>query len=631
MEPTAGIIDDRLKRLARLELLASEYLFTNIQQAQKYLDDLEKLLHEIPNPESQLSYYEFQLSFDLYTAIVENQLYNYDLSVSHFDKAIEILNERGDANQLAEAYIDYSGTLLNLNQVDKANRLLEDAKKLLQSFPDKRLEAYLVCTVGYLHLQNSNKVKALKSFYDAENRLESYSSPLTLKDYYFITLIKSGIGKIHSVNLEPEKSISAYKEVVELCERFGMRSRLSWHYLHVGNSYMAALDDDNAIRYFKLGIKVIDDVNQQARALAYANLGYCYLKKGLYQEGLDLLERAYPLFIEKREKNLANIDWWRAKAYDGLGKRRKALKYYFSALELAKMGAVQNQVAGLLSDISEFYASEGDYKNAYEYQKFCEKAVELAMNEAKQNKIRELEIKHEAERKEKEAEMFKLQATGLQLKALRAQMNPHFVFNALNSVQHFITSDDPTLAAKYLAQFAVLMRQSLEYSDLEIISLEKELEFLRNYLEINVNLRFENKLEYEILVDEEIEEDIYGVPTMIIQPYVENSIEHGIRPKQNGLIKIEFKLKDEDTLLCVVEDNGVGRQKARQLQEKNKDWKSHRSLGTKITQERLEILQNNEVAGKETVKIIDLTDPHSGEALGTRVEVLVPILDIQVK
>ncbi len=624
MESTTGIIDDRLKRLARLEHSASEHLFTNIQEAQKYLDDLEKLLLEIPNPEIELNFY-------LFTAIVENQLYNYDLSVIHFDKAIEILSERGDANQLAEAFIDYSGTLLNLNEVDKASRCLEDARKFLQVFPDERLEAFLVCRNGYLHLQNSNKAKALKSFYDAEKRLESYSKTLTLKDYYFITLIKSGIGKIHSSNLEPEKSINAYKEVVELCEKYGMRSRLSWHYLNVGNSYMAALDDDNAISYFKLGIKVIDDVNQQARALAYANLGYCYMRKGLYQDGLDLLERAYPLFIEKRERNLANIDWWRAKAFDGLERRRKALKYYFSALEFAKQGQEQSQVAGILNDISEFYALEDDYKNAYEYQKFYEKAVELAMNKVKENKIRELEIKYEAERKEKEAEMFKLQATGLQLKALRAQMNPHFVFNALNSVQQFITSDDPTAAAKYLAQFALLMRQSLEYSDLEIISLEKELEFLRNYLDINVNLRFENKLEFKINVDEEIEEDIYGVPTMIIQPYVENSIEHGIRSKPNGLIKIEFKLKDEDTLLCVVEDNGVGREKARQLQEKNKDIKSHRSLGTKITQERLEILQNKKVDDEEIVKIIDLIDPFSGEALGTRVEVLVPILDIQVK
>ncbi|MEZ4952629.1 MAG: histidine kinase [Saprospiraceae bacterium] len=624
MELTTGIIDVRLKQLSRSEQLVSESLFTNIQQAQKHLAELEKLLLEIDNP-------DFKLKLHLYTAIVENQLYNYDLSIIHFKKAIDLLNERGDANQLAEAYIDYTGTLINIGRVEEASKKLEDARKFLQVFPDKRLDAYIKCRMGYLHLHHSNRAKALQSFFEAEQDLNGSARLLTIKDYYFMTLIKSGIGKIHSLNNEPFKSIQAYKEVVELCEKYRMRSRLSWHYLHVGNSYMAANDIESAISYFKLGIKVIDDVNQQARALAYANLGSCFLRKGLFQEGLNLLERAYPLFKEKRDKNLANIDWWRAKAFEGLDKRRKALKHYFTALEFAQKGGEQNQVAGILKDIAGFYADDDDFKNAYEYQKFYEKAVELAMDEIKAFEIRELEIKYEAERKENLEEMYKLQATGLQLKALRAQMNPHFVFNALNSVQNFITSSDPSLAAKYLAQFAHLMRQSLEYSDLEIISLEKEIEFLQNYLDINVNLRFENKLAYKIIVDEEIEEDILGVPTMIVQPYVENSIEHGIRPKSKGLIKIEFKLKDEDTILCIVEDDGVGRKKAKEQQVVRGTIKSHKSLGTKITQERLEILQKNKNENEDVVKIIDLIDLESGQPIGTRVEVLIPILEIQVK
>lgn len=626
MDTSIGIIDARIKELNRLEQYASLYLFTNIQQAQKYLAELDQLLDEVNDPDVALSY-------NLYTATVENQLYNYDLSVTYFEKAIDLLNERGGANQLAEAYIDFSGTLINIGNVDDAFKKLEDARKILQVFPDDRLEAFILCRLGYLHLHNSNYAKAIQSFYEAEKRLKGREKPLKIKDHYFITLIKSGIGRVHSLNHEPFKSIAAYREVVEICEQNGMRSRLSWHYLNVGNSYMAVQDDENAIKFFKLGIKVIDDVNQQARALAYANLGSCYLRKGLFQEGLELLERAYPLFKEKRNRNLANIDWWRAKAYEGLNKRRKALKHYFLALEFAQKGEEQNQVAGILKDIAQYYAKESDFKNAYEYQKFYEKAVELAMHEIKAYEIRELELKYEAEMKESKEEMYRLQATGLQLKALRAQMNPHFVFNALNSVQNFITSKDPdpSLAAKYLAQFAHLMRQSLENSDQEIITLEKEIEFLHNYLDVNVNLRFENKLSFKIIVDEEIEEDILGVPTMIVQPYVENSIEHGIRPKQNGMITIEFKLKDDDTILCIVEDDGVGREKVKEHQEASGQINSHKSLGTKITLERLNILHNNRWDGEEIVKIIDLYDNETNLATGTRVEVLIPILDIQVK
>ena len=110
-------------------------------------------------------------------------------------------------------------------------------------------------------------------------------------------------------------------------------------------------------------------------------------------------------------------------------------------------------------------------------------------------------------------------------------MNPHFMYNALNAIQNYITSNKLTDAAKYLAKFAKLMRQSLDYSDMEIISLEKEIEFLENYLLINQKLRFEDNIRYIIKVDDEIEEDIMGIPTMIIQPYIENAVWHGLRYK----------------------------------------------------------------------------------------------------
>ena len=189
--------------------------------------------------------------------------------------------------------------------------------------------------------------------------------------------------------------------------------------------------------------------------------------------------------------------------------------------------------------------------------------------EVNERGVMEMQVKYETEKSEQEAEMLRLQATGLQLKALRAQMNPHFMYNALNSIQNFITSEQTESATKYLAKFAKLMRQSLEYSDLEMISLEKEIEFLEDYLQLNQKLRFENFLNYEINLSEDIEEDIMGVPTMIIQPYVENAIEHGLRTVESGTVKIHFSLADEDTILCIIEDNGIGREVAKERQRKD--------------------------------------------------------------
>jgi sensor histidine kinase YesM len=162
---------------------------------------------------------------------------------------------------------------------------------------------------------------------------------------------------------------------------------------------------------------------------------------------------------------------------------------------------------------------------------------------------------------------------------------------------------------------------------MEIISLEKEVAFLEDYLFINEKLRFEDRLRYRITVDEQLEDDILGVPTMIVQPYVENAIEHGLRSKKDGLVMVNFSLLDEDTILCVVEDNGIGRERARLLQLESAQ--THRSRGTQITEMRLKILHHSPDKGV-LVNTIDLIDPLRGEAQGTRVEIKIPILEIDL-
>jgi two-component system, LytTR family, sensor kinase len=174
------------------------------------------------------------------------------------------------------------------------------------------------------------------------------------------------------------------------------------------------------------------------------------------------------------------------------------------------------------------------------------------------------------------------------------------------------------------------MRSSLEYSEYEIISLENEIEFLTDYLYINQKLRFEDKLQYKVTVDEDLEEDLMGVPTMIVQPYIENAIEHGLRSKRGGMLKVDFKLLDENTILCSVEDNGIGRELARKMQERDGYHLHHKSRGTSITEQRLEILHSSR-KDKFSVTTIDLKDPLSNEPIGTRVEIKIPIAEMPFK
>ncbi len=384
---------DILQQLINLDKATSQLVFTDIPKAQKLLAELLAILKTVDEP-------DYQLNYHLNTALIENLLYNYDLAEQQFGIAFEILNERGDASQLAEAYIDYAGTLLNLDNVGKAKNMLDEASKFLKNFPDDRLNSRLVCRLGYLELYQSNYGKALEYFLEAEDQIYRLEPNLGIKDYYFITLIQSGLGSIHAKNEEPAKSIQAYLEVVELCEKKGMKSRLSWHYLKVGNGYMSMKKPEKAIHYFKLAIRAMDDMNQQARASAYANLGYCYMKLGKHKDALRLLSLAYPLFIESRPMNLANIEWWRANVNVALGKRTKGLRYYFNALDFAKEAGDNKQISGILKAIANWYAQVGEFNSAYEFQKLYEEAIENYLMEVKASELRELEIKYEAERKE---------------------------------------------------------------------------------------------------------------------------------------------------------------------------------------------------------------------------------------
>ncbi len=626
LEDKLQLQHDPLQRLISLDKLAGHYAYTNVSRAKEVFSELCSLLRELDNP-------DFQLNYHLYAATVENQLYNFAEAEMHLGRGIAILEERGTVKQQAEIYIDYAGVCMNLEKMDSATSYLEKAGRLLKNFPDDRLLARITCREGFMNLHYGNYSRAIELLLEADKGITMLGQPLELKDYYFLTLIHSGLGKVYERNDDREKSVRAYLKVVNMCEAMGMRTRLSWHYLNVGIGYIALNDQEKAEEYFRRAINITDDSSEYARASAYANLGYCYYEKGRFDEALELFDRAEQLYKLKSEEDYYNfsiIEAWRGRLYAELEEEQRALRHFTLALEYAELIRDYKQLAGICKDFAALYASQGDYKSAYKYQCLHDKYTEQNIEQVDRRKQLELEVKYEAEKKKQETELLRLQATRLQLKALRAQMNPHFMYNALNSIQNYITSNEITFAAKYLAKFAQLMRRSLEYSDLEIISLEKEIEFLEDYLFINEKLRFEDRLRYEIIIDEEIEEDILGVPTMIIQPYVENAIEHGLRTKQDGLIRVLFFLYDEDTILCVVEDNGIGRDKARQLRQQDPQYQNHRSRGTNITERRLEILHSSK-ENNSFVDTIDLKDDKTGEPQGTRVEIRIPIIEIQMK
>ncbi|MBC7935747.1 MAG: histidine kinase [Rhizobacter sp.] len=212
------------------------------------------------------------------------------------------------------------------------------------------------------------------------------------------------------------------------------------------------------------------------------------------------------------------------------------------------------------------------------------------------------------------------QLAEVQLAALRSQMNPHFIFNALNSIKKFVIANEPANAEKYLGKFSKLIRSILDNSQRGMVTVEKELQLLKLYLDLE-QLRFGNKLQYAIEVDENINALDMEIPSMIVQPFVENAMLHGIMHKEDGgKVLIRF-VYHEDWLEITIEDNGVGRKKSAAYKSENGE--AHHSVGIAIATKRLQAVKKREdtPAG---IQIVDLEDG-AGNGTGTKVIISIPI------
>jgi hypothetical protein len=244
--------------------------------------------------------------------------------------------------------------------------------------------------------------------------------------------------------------------------------------------------------------------------------------------------------------------------------------------------------------------------------------VLLKRRSEKQRLVHMLELQNLESEKTK-AELQR-QAMELEMQALRAQMNPHFIFNSLNSINMFILENNKLQASEYLSKFSRLVRLILQNSQDAFIPLERELEALQLYLELE-SLRFDKKFEYKITVADSVDTTMLKVPPLIIQPYAENAIWHGLmHKKEKGHLEIEL-YQEEEILFCKITDDGIGRNKASEL--KSKSGLKHKSMGIKITEDRIAAIKMNATANPVEIKDLVYAD---GTAAGTEVVLKIPVI-----
>jgi tetratricopeptide (TPR) repeat protein len=434
-----------------------------------------------------------------------------------------------------------------------------------------------------------------------------------------------------------------------------------------GDSATAAIRDfRKADSLLKKSISMAIMINYNERAaFSLANAGWnLYLQKK-YDSALTYYNRSLSYSIPDNllaaaANSLGNI----GTIYRDLNNPGKAIDYYNKAISMALEANDVYELKWIYQDMSNLYLNEKDTANAFKNFVLFKKYNDIYLTGEKTQGLANAKIKYDAETHNKEVQLLSLRLKnnrllnygltvlvilavligwllyrGSQLRNkrrisemnrkiaevtqanLRQQMNPHFIFNTLNSIQYYMYQHDKLATNNYLTKFSNLMRKVLDNSQHTSIPLSDELNALSLYLELEC-IRFKDKFDFKIKVDEEIDPLMYKVPTMLMQPYVENSICHGLIPMEGkGYVEIDIKLK-QDHLLCTIEDNGIGREAAKE--RNNKKNGNHNSLGTRITTSRLDLVNTLYGTSLKT-KYTDLKN-ENGEAVGTRVEINIPII-----
>ena len=210
----------------------------------------------------------------------------------------------------------------------------------------------------------------------------------------------------------------------------------------------------------------------------------------------------------------------------------------------------------------------------------------------------------------------------LKQKALQVQMNPHMLFNALNSIQLYIVMNDADNALKHITKFSKFLRRMLNNASKDFVTIEEEIDTIRLYLDIE-DLRFDGCFDFELEIDSEIDVKTTEMPSMILQPYIDNAINHGLLhiKGRKRLLHIKFEKQSEAIIACIIQDNGVGRKKATEIKENSGIVRT--AKGMQVTAEQLKLM-NRYAQGQYAVHVTDLYD-NQNEACGTRVEIQINV------
>lgn len=559
---------------------------------------------------------------------------NYDQSLHQFSESLALREQLQDEKGMALVYSNIASVYAAKGDYKQTLAYHEKELNISQKIHYDRGIANALNSMGLIYKSQGKYAKSLSSFVES---LTIYEKINYVKG---IVATYTNIGILHDIQKNKNKALEYYFKALKLHteKRAYDKQTLAYIYTNIGIVYRQQKLYSKALEFFFKGLEIKEAYNNRPSMIySYENIGLCYFEQKNNDKALEYLEKGLALSNEIGSKTTSAISLFAlGKLYTLTKNYPKAEEYLLKAYHLAKQigePVIRTNCVQYLAIIDK---ARGNFQSALSYHISFKHLSDSLFNVKQAEIIADINTKYETEKKEQQIKSLEQNAKikDLQLrqsslylvvlsvvfilfvligvivylfarqkqfqlqkkhheveqKLLRVQMNPHFIFNALSVIQKYMFDANSQKASFYLAKFSRLMRQVLNHSRHEYISLEEEIAMLDNYLSLQ-NLRQKQPFEYEIVVDEQIDPEEIAIPPMFAQPFVENAIEHGISDlSEQGKIQIHFRL-EQDQIILTIQDNGIGIQQATTI--KTRSNTKHQSLATQITQERIVIFKQN--------------------------------------
>jgi tetratricopeptide (TPR) repeat protein len=554
------------------------------------------------------------------------------LSLDYVKEGIELAKDNGCNENLANLYISQSIILVELNKIDDAIKVIDKAIFLYQKKVNKPLNlAKAFLAKGNAYLTSNYLNKALDNYLQSLNSVNEIDEDKEVVQ--FKAMLYGDIAGLYSKLKQYDSSLFYLQKSIETLPITNDPARLIKYHLNLSTIYMVKDSFELAL----MNVNKADSANLAFRNPFYQidinlNKAYIFSFMERHLEALELMRATEKIVSSSSAFSGAYHNFMHkySKVYYKAKKYKESIAISLEHLKNTDLEKDERQIANVMYNLYLSYKALGDFQNALKYQEEYYRLVNEIQGENTQNEINRLKEEYEASKKEREIILLKEKDHVSQLEiqqkndalkirlyfilflvffflslfvflyyrlqqnklkeqnkiaeleriTLRAQMNPHFIFNALNSIQRIYVEGDIKKANNYMADFSRLMRKILENSNLNVITLSEEIETLGLYLELE-KLRSKDSFTYQIHIDDSLSLNA-KVPPLLFQPFVENSIWHGVLPLENnkGHITIKILDFDEDTMKVIIEDNGVGFDT--KIQTENK-----KSKGISITRQRI--------------------------------------------